>query len=140
MPILHLRGVPAVGVELVGVVPDIRIVVNVVNSRDDNCILRKFVTPRKDKVGLCGTARLERWVVSALHLLNVLVLEKQAFSEIGSELGLVVEIIVNQLLEKSLLHARVRDQAVDEPRKQGARCGEASGSSNNKGPDKTFLW
>jgi len=137
--VLDLRGVPTVGVELVGVIPEIRVVVNMVNSRDKNCVLRDFVTSRKDKVGLCSTSRLERWVVSALHLLDILILENQTLSEISSDLGLVVEIVVNKLLEKFLLHTRVGHQAVDEPGKQGARCCEASGSRDDKSPDETFL-
>lgn len=102
--VLDLWGVPTVGVKLVGIIPELRVVVNMVKSRDNNCILRNLVTSGKDKVGLCGASRLERWVVSSLHLLDILILEDQTLSEIGSDLRLVVEIVVNKFLKESLLH------------------------------------
>lgn len=129
-------GVPAVGVEAARVLPDLLVVVDVVEGRDDNGVLGQSVAAGQDHVDLGGTAGLVRGVVLALGLLDELVKEGQLGDKVGVHDGVVSEVVVDELLQQALLVTGVGDQAVDEPGQEGRGGGEASTGGDDEGGGK----
>lgn len=125
MPVLHLIGIPAVRVKAGGVTPDVRIVVQMVQGADNDGFFRQLVAAGEDHVDSGGAARLVGRVVAALCLLDQLVHEGETISELGSDLRVLVDVIVDELLEQTLLDSRVGDDAVDQPGQKGAGGGKA---------------
>ena len=78
--------------------------------------------------------------MTSLSLLDVLVKELQFVREVGSHFSILIEAVVNQLLEQSLLHTLVLTEAVDEPREERAGGCETRPRSHHKGPNHTRLW
>ena len=129
--VFHFRYIPSIWVEPARVVPNGRIVMNMVQSRYHNCIFGQFVAPRQNQVDLRSASRLERWIVSTLSLLDILVKKSQTVRDFGCHLGIFVNTVVNQLLKQSILHVGVGDETVDKPGEQGAGRGKPSTSCNN---------
>ena len=94
-------------------------------------IFGQFVAPRQNQVDLRSASRLERWIVSTLSLLDILVKKSQTVRDFGCHLGIFVNTVVNQLLKQSILHVGVGDETVDKPGEQGAGRGKPSTSCNN---------
>lgn len=126
--VLDFLRVPAVRVEVVGVVPEFGVVVNVVEGRDNDGFFGELVAAWEDEVGLCCACGLEGWVVSSLGFFDVFVEECQTFCHVCCEFGVLVDIVVDELLEKTFLHPWVCDQAVNKPGQQRAgRCETCTG-------------
>jgi hypothetical protein len=130
--VLHALSIPSVRIEARWVVPQRRIVVDVVYGWDHDGVFGNLVPTGQDQICLGSSARLETWVVSALCFFDVLVKERQLVGHIGSEFCVLVDAVVDQLLQKAFLHARIGDEAVDEPREQRTCCCEPSSRSDDK--------
>lgn len=139
MPLLHLVRVPSVGVEARGVIPDGRVVVDVMQGGDDDCVLGDFVSAWQDQVELCGAAGLEGGVVPALRFLDVFVQEGELIGKVGGDFRGIVEAVVDQFLQQTVLHAGVGDQAVDKPGEERAGGREAGAGGYDEGPDEAGL-
>ena len=63
-------GVPTIRIETVGVLPDFRIVVEMVKSRDDNLSLAHSEASGQDQILLSCATWLVRGIVLALHFLR----------------------------------------------------------------------
>jgi hypothetical protein len=85
----------------------VRVVVNVVDRRDNDRIFRNLVSAWQDEVCLCCASRLERGVVSALRLLDVLIEERELLRDICGELCVLVDAVVDKLLQQAFLHSWV---------------------------------
>jgi len=87
--------------------------VDVVQGYDYDGALWDLVAAGQDEVELGGAAGLEGGVVPALGLLDVFVEEGEAVNDVCCDLGVFVNLVVDELLEKTLLHAWVCAEAVD---------------------------
>lgn len=140
MSVFHFWCIPPIWVEPAWVVPNGRIIMNMVQGRYHDCVFGQFVSARQNQVNLRSASGLERWIVSALSLLNIFVKKPQTISNFSSYLSILVNTVVNQLLKQSILHVGVGDEAVYKPGKQGAGCSEPSTSCNHQSPNETRLW
>jgi hypothetical protein len=130
--VLHTLGVPPVRVEAGWVVPQRRIVVDMVYGWDHYGVFGNLVSTGQDQICLGSPARLETWVVSALRFFDVFVKERQLVGDIRCKHGVLIDVVVNQLLQEAFLHAWVCDEAVDEPREQRTCCCKSSSGSNDE--------
>ena len=112
---------------------------DVVNGWDDNGVFGDLVASGEDEICLCCATRLERRVVSSLCLLDVLVEEGQLLSDVGCELCVLVDAVVDEFLEEAFLHSGVCDKAVNQPREQRASGCETSTGGNYESFHKTGL-
>lgn len=69
----------------------------------------EFVPPRQDHVDFGGAGGLEGRVVVALGFFDVVVEEGEFVGEVGGELGGVGDVVVDEFLEETVLHAGVGD-------------------------------
>jgi len=113
MPVLHGIRIPPVRVESRRVIPQSRVIVDVVQGWDDDCALGDFVATREDQVELGSAAGLEGGVVAALGLLDVFVEEGEAVGDVCCYGGGVIDVVVDEFLEETLLHAGVCAEAVN---------------------------
>lgn len=105
---------------------------DVVKGRDDNGIGWQFVAAGEDHGDLGCAGGLIRGIVSALGFLDKFVEEGEAFGEIGSDGSVCRNVVVDEFLEESLLHAGVIDHGIQKPGEQGAGGCESSSSSNHQ--------
>ena len=75
--------------------------------------------------------------MSSLGFLDILAEEWQFFGDICGDLCIFVDVVVNELLEQSLLHAWVVDEAVYQPGEERAGGRESSTCCNHQSPNKT---
>ena len=115
---LHCICIPSARIKSLRVVPQFWTVMNVMQRRNDHSLLRQSVPAREDHINLGSPTRLEGRVVSTLGLLDILVKELKAVGDIRSDLCVLVDTVVDQLLQQSFLHTGIADQAVDQPREK----------------------
>lgn len=113
--VLDLFGVPSVGVESCRVVPELGVVVDVVESGDHNAALGDLVAAGEDEVNLGRATRLVGRVVLSLHLLYVFVQEGELGDGVGVQDAVFGDVVVDHLLQEAFLHAWVCHQSVQEP-------------------------
>lgn len=75
MSVLHLFRVPSLRFESVRVIPEVWVIVDVMQGRDNDCVSMQFVAAREDHVDLGRACRLEGRVVSPLRFLDEFVEE-----------------------------------------------------------------
>ena len=76
---------------------------DVVKSWDDNVPLVYSIASRQNTVDSSCSARLIRRVMDPLHLFDILVQELELFNELWSNIHVIGEVVVDQLLHQLVL-------------------------------------
>jgi len=83
--------------------------VDMMHRGDDHRPLGDFIPTREDDIAEGGAAGLKGGIVTPLGFLDVMVQEGEVVGVVGGDLGGVVEVVVDELLEETVLHAGVGD-------------------------------
>jgi hypothetical protein len=110
--VARLLAVPAIWVESVWVIPDCSIVVDVMNYRNHNGPGCHLVASREDTIFASYTTRLVRRIMVPLHLLDIACQERKVLHEVRGDLCILVDIVVDELLQKASLHSFVGAKTV----------------------------
>lgn len=125
MSVLDLFGVPAVRIKAVWATPVRRVLMNGRKVRNEDRVFGYFVSAGQYHVFLGVTTCLKCRTMHTHCLLDEFVKVGHRICKLGCPFCLSINTKVDKFLKKTVLHVRIRNQAVDKPGEESRNGSEA---------------